>query len=97
MAVRCKMLKKTTVYISDEDKLLLKKLAAAKEMSLSDALRYSIRKTCKPSSKEEKEFWDTIEKVWDRNKEVDPAEVDVDVQKSLDEVRLEKSRRRRSS
>lgn len=89
------MLRKTTVYLSDEDKLLLKKLAAAREMSLSDALRYSIRKTCKPSSNEEKEFWSTIEKVWERNKEVDAKDVEMDVIQAIEEVRLGKEKRRR--
>ena len=91
------MLQKTTVYLSDEDKLLLKKLAATREMTFSEALRYSIRKTCKPSSAEEKEFWSTIEKVWERNKEVDPKDVEIDVSKAIEEVRLGKEKRRRHS
>lgn len=91
------MLQKTTVYLSDEDKLLLKKLAAAREMTFSEALRYSIRKTCKPSSEAEKDFWATIEKVWERNKEVDPTDVEIDVSKAIVEVRLGKEKRRRHS
>ncbi len=90
------MFKKTTVYLTEEDKVLLKKLAAAKQMTFSEALRYSIRKTCKPSSKEEKEFWHSIEKVWARNENIDPAVIEAEINNTVEEVRHGRSPNRRS-
>ncbi len=90
------MFKKTTVYLTEEDKILLKKLAAAKQMTFSEALRYSIRKTCKPSSKDEKEFWNSIEKVWARNEDIDPAVIEAEINTAVEEVRHGRSSRRRS-
>ena len=52
-------------------------------MTFSEALRFSIRKACKPSSKAEKEFWNTIEKVWERNKKVDLSKIESEVNKAI--------------
>ena len=91
------MLKKTSVYLDSEDKKLLKKLAATKQMTFSEALRYSIRQSCKPSNPLEQKFWDSIDLIWANNRDLDPDFLESEVDKAVKEVRSARAKTRRSA
>jgi hypothetical protein len=58
------MLKKPTIYLSNEDLVLLRKKATLRRVTVAEAIRLSIQESCQPKSKEEKELWDSLDKIW---------------------------------
>jgi hypothetical protein len=88
------MLKKTTVYLSDEDISLLKKKATVQNKTVAEVIRLSIQKACKPESKEEAEVWKSLDKIWARTGTLDSHKVEAAVDKAVKEVRGAKKARR---
>ena len=86
------MLKKTTVYLSDNEITLLKKKATLQHKTVAEVIRLSIRQACQPQTKEEKKIWDSLDKIW--------AQIDAiaseKIQSAVDEVRGVKKTRRRA-
>ncbi len=90
------MLKKTTVYLSDEDIALLRKRATIGHVTVAEAIRLSIQEACKPKTKEEKAIWNSLDSLWAKMEAVSPAKVESAVNKAVKEVRSGKKTRRRS-
>lgn len=90
------MLKKTTVYLSEDDIRLLRKKATIQHVTVAEALRMSIQEACKPHSKEEQVIWDSLDKIWARTESIDADRVESAVNKAVKEVRGGKKARRRS-
>lgn len=90
------MLKKTTVYLSEDDMRLLRKKAAVKHVTVAEALRMSIQEACKPSTKDEKTIWDSLDRIWAKNESLNAGSVESTVDRAVKEVRSGKKTRRRS-
>jgi hypothetical protein len=58
------MLKKTTVYLSDEDLALLRKRATVQHVTVAEAIRLSVKEACQPKTQEEKAIWDSLDRIW---------------------------------
>lgn len=89
------MLKKTTVYLSDEDISLLRKKATIKHVTVAEAIRMSIQEACQPKTKEEKAIWSSLDSIWAKMDNVSPAKVESAVNRAVKEVRRGKKARRR--
>ena len=96
IAEELEMLKKTTVYLSDEDISLLKKKAAIQNKTVAEVIRLSIQKACKPASKEESKAWEALDKIWAMNGVHDASKVDKVVDNEVAELRRANKTRRRS-
>lgn len=90
------MLKKTTVYLNDADLVLLRKRAAVQHVTVAEAIRLSIQESCQPKTKEEREIWDTLDRIWAKTAAVSPARVESAVDRAVREVRGGRKARRRS-
>jgi hypothetical protein len=90
------MLKKTTVYLSDEELILLKKKATIQNKTVSEVIRLSIRQSCKPTSKEERQVWNSLDKIWAKTSSMDPDAFEVEVDKAVKQVCGSKKTRRRA-
>jgi Ethanolamine utilization protein EutJ (predicted chaperonin) len=89
------MLKKTTVYLSDEDIALLRKKAAVRHITVAEAIRMSIQEACQPKTKEEKDIWNSLDNIWAKMADVPASKVESAVNKAVKEVRSGKKARRR--
>jgi hypothetical protein len=89
-----KMLKKTTVYLSDEDLSLLRKKATVRHVTVAEAIRMSIKEACQPKNKEEKAIWASLDKIWAKTNSIDPDKIESAVDKAVKEVRGVKAPRR---
>ena len=90
------MLKKTTVYLSEGDLQLLHKKAAVQHITVAEAIRLSIQSACKPSSKQEKLLWDSLDKIWAKTSALKTKQIDSAVDEAVKEVRGGKKHRSRS-
>ena len=90
------MLKKTTVYLSDEDMVLLRKKATTQHVTVAEAIRMSIKEACKPKTRDEKAIWDSLDKIWAKTARLSAEKVESSVDKAVNEVRNGKKARRRS-
>jgi len=90
------MLKKTTVYLSDEDLSLLRKKATAQHVTVAEAIRLSIQEACQPKTKDEKELWASLDRVWAKMEAIPESKVEALVEKAVKEVRGGRKARRRS-
>jgi hypothetical protein len=90
------MLKKTTVYLSTEDLALLRKKATVRHVTVAEAIRLSIQESCQPKSKEEKDLWDSLDRIWAKTEALDSKKVESAVDKAVQEVRRGKKARRHS-
>lgn len=90
------MLKKTTVYLSEEDITLLRKKAAVRQITVAEAIRVSIQEACQPKTKEEKAIWNTLDEIWSKLDSVSPIKIESAVCKAVKEVRGDKKTNRRS-
>ena len=90
------MLKKTTVYLSEDDLRLLRKKAAIQHVTIAEAIRMSIQSACKPNSKDEKVIWDSLDRIWAKTDGISAEKIESHVGKAVGEVRLggKKARRR---
>jgi len=90
------MLRKTTVYLSDEDLSLLRKKATAQHVTVAEAIRLSIQEACQPKTKEEKVLWASLDRVWAKMEAFPASKVEAVVQKAVKEARGGRKSRRRS-
>jgi head-tail adaptor len=90
------MLKKTTVYLSNEDLVLLRKKATVRHVTVAEAIRLSIQESCQPKSKEEKELWESLDKIWAKTEALNSKRLESAVNKAVKEVRRGKKARRHS-
>jgi head-tail adaptor len=90
------MLKKTTVYLSNEDLALLRKKATVRHVTVAEAIRLSIQESCQPKNKEEKELWDSLDRIWAKTEALDSKKLESAVDKAVQEVRRGKKARRHS-
>lgn len=90
-----KTLKKTTVYLSDNDLLLLRKMANIRDITVAEAIRVSINDACKPKTKHEKTVWDALDKIWAKTEGIDSKKIEAAVDRALVEVRGGKKNPRR--
>lgn len=90
------MLKKTTVYLSEGDLQLLQKKAAIQHVTVAEAIRMSIQSACKPSNKEEKLLWDSLDKIWAKTSALEAKKINSAVDQAVKEVRGVKKPRRRT-
>ncbi len=87
------MLKKTTVYLSNEDLTLLRKKATVRHVTVAEAIRLSIQESCQPKNKEEKELWDSLDKIWAKTEALNSKTIESAVDKAVKVVRRGKARR----
>lgn len=80
-------MKKTTVYLSDEDQLLLRKMAAIWSVTVAEALRMAIKKACQPESKKQKTVWDTLDEIWTKTQNIPAYKIEKTVSRAVSEVR----------
>jgi len=90
------MLKKTTVYLSNDDISLLKKKAAVQNKTVAEVIRLSIQKACKPASKDEAKAWEALDKIWTASGVQDDSKVEKIVETAVSEVRRANKTRRRA-
>jgi hypothetical protein len=90
------MLKKTTVYLSNEDLVLLRKKATVRHVTVAEAIRLSIQESCQPKSKEEKELWASLDKIWAKTEALNSKKFESAVDQAVKEVRHGKKARRHS-
>lgn len=90
------MLKKTTVYLSEEEIVLLRKKATIQNKTIAEVIRLSIRQACQPESKEERQVWNSLDKIWAKTDAVASETVEHAVDKALTEVRSGRKTRRRA-
>lgn len=90
------MLKKTTVYLSDEDVILLRKKAAVSHVTVAEAIRMSIQESCQPKTKEEKVVWDSLDRIWSKMAAVPATKIESAINKAVKEVRRGKKANHRS-
>lgn len=91
------MLKKTTVYLSDEDMLLLRKVANVRNVTVAEAIRLSIKDACKPRNAEEQKVWDMLDKIWAKAEGINPINIEKAVETAVKEVRRSGKKARRRS
>jgi len=89
------MLKKTTVYLSEEDISLLRKKAAVQHVTVAEAIRISIKEACRPKTNEEKQIWDSLDSIWAKTSSISATKIESAVNKAVKEVRSGKKTRRR--
>lgn len=80
-------MKKTTVYLSDQDLSLLRKKAAVLNKSVADVIRRSIQKACQPESKEEAGLWESLDRIWIKTSKLAPEKIESAVHKAVSEAR----------
>lgn len=85
-------MKKTTVYLSDEDQLLLRKKATIWNVTIAEALRMAIKKACQPESKKQKALWDTLDEIWTKTQNISAAKIEKAVSRAVSEVRSGKKK-----
>ncbi len=90
------MLKKTTVYLSEEELSSLRKMANIRNITIAEAIRRSIQDSCKPESREEKAVWKALDKIWAKTKELDEDRLEKEIDRTVTEVRSARKNRRRS-
>lgn len=90
------MLRKTTVYLSDDDLSVLRKMANVKNITVAEAIRLSIKDSCKPKSPAEKQVWEALDRLWAKTSGMDPSKVQTVVDGAVTEVRGGRKARRRS-
>lgn len=90
------MLRKTTVYLSDDDLRILRKMANIKNITVAEAIRFSIKDACKPSSPAEKQVWEALDKLWAKMTGLNPQRIENVVDAAVKEVRGGRKARRRS-
>ena len=90
------MLKKTTVYLSDDEITLLKKKATIQRKTVAEVIRLSIRQACQPQTKEERKVWDSLDKIWAQTDTIASEKIEAAVDYAVDEVRGGKKTRRRA-
>lgn len=90
------MLKKTTVYLSEDDMRLLRKKAAVRHVTVAEAIRMSIQEACKPKTKDEQVIWDSLDRIWAKNESLEADRVETAVDRAIKEVRGGKKTRHRS-
>ena len=90
------MLKKTTVYLTEEDRILLRKKATTSHVTVAEALRMSIQEACQPKNKQEKDIWNSLDAIWAKTDAMPASTVEAAVNKAVKEVRGGKKARRRS-
>jgi hypothetical protein len=90
------MLKKTTVYLSLEEISLLKKRALTDGVTMAEAIRLSIKESCRPKTKEEAQIWDSLDKIWAKTAKISSKIIGTLVEKAVNEVRSDKKTTSRS-
>lgn len=90
------MFRKTTVYLTDEEIALLRKRATVQHVTVAEAIRLSIQEACQPKSKEERELWDSLDRLWAKTGALSPTRVQSAVDRAVKEVRGGPKARRRS-
>lgn len=90
------MLRKTTVYLSDEDISLLRKKATIRHVTVAEAIRMSIQEACQPKTKEEKVIWNSLDQLWAKMDAVPAGKIEAAVNRAVKEVRGGKKATRRS-
>ena len=90
------MLRKTTVYLSDEDISLLRKKATIRHVTVAEAIRMSIQEACQPKTKEEKVIWNSLDQLWAKMDAVPAGKIEAAVNRAVKEVRGGKKAPRRS-
>ena len=80
-------MKKTTVYLSNEDQLLLRKKAAIWNVTVAEALRMAIKKACQPENKKQKVIWDTLDEIWTKTQHISAEKIEKAVSRAISEVR----------
>ncbi len=88
------MLKKTTVYLSTEDLALLRKKATVRHVTVAEAIRLSIQEACQPKTKDERELWDSLDRIWAKTDALESKKIESAVDKAVGEVRRGKAARR---
>jgi hypothetical protein len=87
------MLKKTTVYLSDKDLVLLRKKATVQHVSVAEVIRLSIQEACQPKTKEEQDLWNSLDRIWTKTGVLEPKAIESAVNRATKEVRGGKTRR----
>jgi hypothetical protein len=90
------MLRKTTVYLSDDDMVLLRKKATVQHVTVAEAIRMSIKEACQPKTKEEKDLWNSLDRIWAKTAAIGSTKIESAVDRAVKEVRSGKKARRRS-
>ena len=90
------MLEKTTIYLSNEELVLLRKKATIQNKTIAEVIRLSIRQACHPGSKEERQVWDSLDKIWAKTAALESEKVEHSVDKALTELRSGRKTRRRA-
>jgi hypothetical protein len=90
------MLEKTTIYLSNEELVLLRKKATIQNKTIAEVIRLSIRQACQPGSKEERQVWDSLDKIWAKTAALESEKVEHSVDKALTELRSGRKTRRRA-
>ncbi len=90
------MLKKTTVYLSSEDLLILRKMANLRNATVAEVIRQSIQMACKPKTKEEKNIWDALDRIWASTATLNTHKIEKAVDSAVKEVRNAAKIRRHS-
>jgi len=90
------MLKKTTLYLEDEDVYLLKKLSVLKNMTIAETVRLAIRNFCKPAGKIEEKMWKDLDKLWAKTSSIETDTLEKAVNNAVKEVRRGKKTRSHS-
>ena len=90
------MLRKTTVYLSEEDLALLRKKATVQHVTVAAAIRMSIQEACQPKSKEERKLWASLDRIWAKTADLSPSKLESYVNKAVKEVRGGRKTRSRS-
>jgi hypothetical protein len=90
------MLKKTTVYLSEMDLVLLRKKATVQHVTVAEAIRMSIQEACQPKTKEEEKLWDSLDRIWAKTSGMSASRIESFVDQAVKEVRGggKKARRR---
>lgn len=83
-------MKKTTVYLSDEDQVLLRKMATIFHVTIAEALRIAIKKACKPQNKQQKTVWDALDDIWAKTQNIPYSKIERAVSQAVSEVRRAK-------
>jgi hypothetical protein len=90
------MFKKTTIYLSLEEISLLKKRATTDGVTMAEAIRLSIKESCRPKTEEEARIWNSLDKIWAKTAKISSKKIDTLVGKAVKEVRSDKKTTSRS-
>lgn len=85
-------MKKTTVYLSNEDQTLLRKMAAIWNVTVAEALRLAIKRACKPQSKKQRSVWDALDEIWAKTQDIPASKIEKAVSRAVSEVRRGKKK-----